>query len=55
MFWDGKICEDICRHAPPEKKWPCIDCNMICYDRAEPADETVDETTDEVTETTDDR
>jgi hypothetical protein len=33
---DGKKCEDICKCAPPEKKWPCVDCDMRCHDRAEP-------------------
>ena len=33
---DGKKCEDICKYAPPENKWPCVDCDMRCNDRAEP-------------------
>ena len=33
---DGKKCEDICKYAPPENKWPCVDCDMRCHDRAEP-------------------
>ena len=33
---DGKKCEDICRHAPPSKEMPCVDCDMRCHDRAEP-------------------
>ena len=36
---DGKKCEDICKHAPPENKWPCVDCDMRCHDRAEPNDD----------------
>lgn len=28
-------CETICRYAPPEKKWPCVDCDMRYHDRAE--------------------
>ena len=32
---DGKRCEDICKYAPPENKWPCIDCDMRYHDRAE--------------------
>ena len=35
---DGNRCEDICKHAPPENKWPCIDCDMRWHDRAEPKD-----------------
>lgn len=35
---DGKKCEDICKHAPPSNKWPCVDCDMRCHDRAEPKD-----------------
>ena len=35
---DGKKCEDICKYAPPENKWPCVDCDMRCHDRAEPKD-----------------
>ena len=38
---DGKKCEDICKHAPPENKWPCVDCDMRCHDRAEPKEEVV--------------
>lgn len=40
---DGKKCEDICKYAPPENKWPCIDCDMRCHDRAEPKEEEVKE------------
>ena len=29
-------CQDICKHAPPGNKWPCIDCDMRFHDRAEP-------------------
>ena len=36
---DGKKCEDICKYAPPENKWPCVDCDMRCHDRAEPKEE----------------
>lgn len=36
MVTDGKHCEDICRYAPPEKKWPCVDCDIRYHDRAEP-------------------
>ena len=32
---DGKKCEDICKYAPPENKWPCVDCDMRFHDRAE--------------------
>ena len=33
---DGKRCEDVCKHAPPQKdKWPCDDCDMRYHDRAE--------------------
>ena len=32
-------CEDLCVHAPPSKKWPCIDCDMRYHDRAEPPKE----------------
>lgn len=28
-------CKDICKHAPPGNKWPCIDCDMRVHDRAE--------------------
>ena len=36
MSCDGKRCEDICKHAPPQKgKWPCEDCDMRYHDRAE--------------------
>lgn len=35
---DGKKCEDICKYAPPENKWPCVDCDMRCHDRVEPKD-----------------
>ena len=35
---DGKKCEDICKHAPPSNKWPCVDCDMRCHDRAETKD-----------------
>ena len=28
-------CETICKYAPPEKKWPCMDCDMRYHDRAE--------------------
>ena len=38
---DGKKCEDICRYAPPENKWPCVDCDMRCHDRAEPKEEVI--------------
>lgn len=39
--WLGKeaksenACETMCRYAPPEKKWPCVDCDMRYHDRAE--------------------
>lgn len=37
LIGDGKHCEDICKHSPPEKgKWPCEDCDMRVHDRAEP-------------------
>ena len=39
---DGKKCEDICKYAPPENKWPCVDCDIRCHDRAEPKEEVVD-------------
>lgn len=29
-------CADVCKHAPPGKKWPCVDCDMRYHDRAEP-------------------
>lgn len=29
-------CKDICKHAPPGKKWPCVDCDMRVHDMAEP-------------------
>lgn len=32
---DGKKCEDACRFAPPQNKWPCVDCDMRWHDRAE--------------------
>ena len=32
-------CKDICKHAPPGNKWPCIDCDMRVRDRAEPPEE----------------
>lgn len=35
---DGKKCEDICKHAPPSNKWPCVDCDTRCHDRAEQKD-----------------
>lgn len=36
MIGDGKRCEDVCKHAPPQKgKWPCCDCDMRYHDRAE--------------------
>lgn len=35
---DGRKCADICRYAPPSKKWPCVDCDMRVHDRAEPKD-----------------
>jgi hypothetical protein len=39
VIGDGKKCEDICKHAPPEKgKWPCEDCDIRYHDRAEGAD-----------------
>lgn len=25
-----------CKHNPPAKKWPCVDCDMRYHDRAEP-------------------
>ena len=28
-------CETMCRYAPPEKKWPCVDCDMRHHDRSE--------------------
>ena len=37
---DGKRCEEVCKHAPPENKWPCVDCDMRVHDRAEPKEET---------------
>lgn len=40
LIGDGKRCEDVCKHAPPEKgKWPCEDCDMRWHDRAEPPKE----------------
>ena len=40
LIGDGKHCEDVCKHAPPEKgKWPCEDCDMRWHDRAEPPKE----------------
>ncbi len=37
VIGDGKRCEEVCKHAPPEKgKWPCEDCDMRFHDRAEP-------------------
>lgn len=38
IIGDGKSCEEICKHAPPENKWPCVDCDMRWHDRAEPKD-----------------
>ena len=39
VIGDGKKCEDICKHAPPEKgKWPCEDCDIRYHDRAEGVD-----------------
>ena len=38
---DGKKCEEVCKHAPPKNKWPCVDCDMRCHDRAEPKEEVV--------------
>ena len=36
MIGDGKTCEEVCKHAPPEKdKWPCMDCDIRFHDRAE--------------------
>lgn len=32
-------CAEICVHAPPSKKWHCIDCDMRVHDRAEPPKE----------------
>ena len=40
LIGDGERCEDVCKHAPPEKgKWPCEDCDMRWHDRAEPPTE----------------
>lgn len=40
LIGDGKRCENICKHSPPEKgKWPCEDCDMRVHDRAEPPEE----------------
>lgn len=40
LIGDGKRCEEVCKHAPPEKgKWPCEDCDMRFHDRAEPPKE----------------
>ena len=37
LIGDGKSCEEVCKHAPPEKdKWPCKDCDIRWHDRAEP-------------------
>ncbi len=37
VIGNGKRCEEVCKHAPPEKwKWPCEDCDMRFHDRAEP-------------------
>lgn len=44
LIGDGKRCEDVCEHAPPEKgKWPCEDCDMRWHDRAEPPEEEKEE------------
>lgn len=42
IIGDGKMCEEVCKHAPPKKgKWPCEDCDMRWHDRAEsPKEET---------------
>ena len=40
IYSDGKCCEEVCKHVPPEKnKWPCVDCDMRWHDRAEPPKE----------------
>lgn len=40
LVGDGKHCKEVCKYAPPEKnKWPCVDCDMRCHDRAEPPKE----------------
>ena len=35
LIGDGKTCEAVCKYAPPENKWPCVDCDMRWHDRAE--------------------
>lgn len=35
LLYDGRCCEDICKHYPPGNKWPCVDCDIRIHDRAE--------------------
>lgn len=43
----SKSCED-CKHNPPSKKWPCVDCDMRVHDRLESCEDDLQPTCNKV-------